>query len=153
MFTLWPCCNRRNFQPKVRNAVKLCVKATAYVQFFFQLFGAAFIRGQLICNVLSLQNQRKQSGMMYSVQCTVKEKFDFVNVNYCFEMHKHFGMQKAAKTAQFGSHFQAVASFWVRLMCNLSFEKKCGLHSSAALIKLQSSAAFILYTTLQYVNR
>ena len=54
------------------NIVKSCIKATAYVQFSTLWYGfyssSAYIRGQLICNVFSLQNLWNQSGTMWHVQ-------------------------------------------------------------------------------------
>ena len=120
-----------------------CLCAIFHFFFFRCSFysSAAFIRGRLTCNVLSLQVPWMQSG---TVTCTVRAKFCFVNVTNLFQnINKHFWQAKVIEVSSawaiLGHHFQAAASIWVRLMCNLSLVTvrllfECGFWSSAAFI-------------------
>ena len=112
----------------------------------FQVFGAASIRGRPICNVLSLQNPRKQSGTTHSTVGNRKRNLNFVHVTKLFpSVNKHFGMQKRGKTKPYMDDIGPPFS-------------SCGFYLSAAFVQLEfgESAASIqvqlLYRTSQYLK-
>ena len=80
----------------------------------------------------------------HKLTCTVNAKLDFVTKLFQ-NVNKQGGMQISVEFSStwtiLGHHFQATASIWVRLMCNLSW-RRCGFYLSTASNQVQ-----LLYTT------
>ena len=126
---VWHCASTIFLVSLHLTTVKSCTNAAAYAQMYNFLLRLLFkcgfySRAAYMSNVLSLQNPSMQSGTV----CTVKVKADFVKVTRRFQkVNIHFGMQKAIEFSPtwmiLCPHFQAVASFLVWFLCNLSLEK------------------------------